>query len=159
MRGIRVLIAVLAIAAGALAAGEAALAATGTALPVAPARGHLHTTFTVDFTAPNASGSFGGQTRSYELSATPLHAGRGCIDSVSMAPDATSAGEAIAVVLRPRHLGGRWCAGTYTGSVVEVGHATCGPIVAQHTDPDGVACPQYVAVLDRIGSFRFRVVR
>jgi hypothetical protein len=155
MRGLRGVGVVL--AAGITAAVAAAASATSTVpprLPVTPASGHLHTRFTVHFTAPSPSGQSGGQNHAYRLIASPAHRRSGCIDSVSMAPTASSAGEAMAVRLRPRRLGGRWCAERYAGRVTETVEPACQPIMQRRT----AVCPQYIALIT-IGRFSFRVRR
>lgn len=137
------------------AAACGAAASTGSApraLRVAPAHGHPLTAFVVRFTAPQPSGTFGTEVRRYQLTAAPAQARHGCIGSVSAMPRATRAGETVTVRLDPRRLGGRWCAETYRGRVVETQSAACGPPAQQ-------VCPQYLVLVKRIGTFRLRVTR
>jgi hypothetical protein len=148
-----------------LVAGAAGAAVTGVAgaagtpvLQVTPARGTPRTAFSVHFVAPVATGAYGGSDRSYALSAAPVTRSRGCITSVSLSPDVTTAGEAVSVKLDPARLGGRWCLARYSGTVDEIGRASCGPIVARGP-ADAMVCPQYEVVLARLGTFSFRVAR
>jgi hypothetical protein len=131
-----------------------AIAASPLQLVVAPASGHRSTTFTVHFVAPAASGIYGTTTHGYSLVATGPRQRSGCTDSVALAPVASSAGEAMAVRLRPAR-GQRWCGGRFTGHVDESSRPNCGPPVAERSEFE---CPQFVLV-DRIGDFRFKVAK
>jgi hypothetical protein len=145
-----------ALVSAAAACGAAASTGAPPRLRVTPSRGHAHSTFTVHFTAPSPSGRVGSEDHRYQLSAAPARPRHGCIDSVSLTPRATVAGQRMAVALRPRRLGGRWCTGTYTGQVEEVSGPACGPPT---TVQPAIMCPEFVTVLSRIGTFSFRVSR
>ena len=153
MKGLRVLVVLVVALAAAGAVASAATPSSGSKLRVTPASGKPSTTFTVHFTAPGPSGTSGGTTRSYSLTASPAHAGHGCIDSVGVAPQPTRSDQAVAVKLNPRGLGGRWCASTYSGRITETIRPSCGPPV---NTSDGVACPEYIAIAP-IGTLKFRV--
>jgi len=143
-------LALVATAGGAVAATQAKVPR----LRVTPARGGVHTTFAVHFTAPDPSGVQGARQVSYELSAAPRRSRRGCIESVSARPVAQRAGQAVVVRLVPRRLGGRWCSGTYSGEVDEIVGPYCAPPQAGQVP---APCPEFATVLRRIGTFRFNV--
>jgi hypothetical protein len=142
--------------AAATACAAAAATTTPPKLKVTPSSGPPRRTFTVHFTAPEASGRVGVQDRRYQLSAAPAHPRSGCIDSVALSPQATRAGEKLAVALRPRRLGGHWCTGTYTGQVDEISGPACGP--PTQVQP-AIVCPEFATLMSRIGTFSFRVHR
>lgn len=153
-----VLVAVIAAAA---AGGAAAGAATAPKLRVNPARGPVHTTFTVHFTAPVPSGRTATEVHGYRLTAAAAHRRRGCIDTVDLHPVANAAGEAMAVRLVPRRLGGRWCAESYTGQVTETSGPACGPSTGARP---AILCPaalprHYMSTIATLGRFSFRVTR
>ena len=166
MRGVRTVIVPAAIAAATAAlllpATLAAQAQQVPTLRVTPRSGTVRTTFTVHFKAPVASGTDGSTFHSYELSATGPKGAAHCVDQVNMSPVATSAGEAMAVHLKPAQFGGTWCVGKYTGEVLETSRPQCGPPVAS-ADGDFIICPQvepnprFLMVASELGKFSFRV--
>lgn len=120
------------VAIGLSAALVAVTAAIAAAMPakvgVAPAKGASQAAFTVHFIAPNASGTANGHDYAYIVSASLQGPGTTtCEQSVRVAPTITVARRTVKVMLRP-HSGG-WCAGTYTGSVLETVRMNCGPPV------------------------------
>lgn len=151
--------AVLITAVTAIAAGSAlaALPVSAPTLRVTPATGTQRSAFMVAFRAPVASGRSGtfGMLRRYELSASGPAGASGCVDSLSLAPTATHAGQWMRVRFRPAAGSAGWCKGQWSGTVNEVALPACGPVVAR---VGSVMCPQYIALVDRIGRFSFRVV-
>jgi hypothetical protein len=141
-----------------VAAGSAlaALPISAPKLRVTPATGTPSSTFTVVFRAPAASGRSGsfGMLRRYELSASGPAGASGCVDSLSLAPTATRAGQWLHVKLRPAARRAGWCPGEWSGAVNEVALPACGPVVAR---AGSVLCPQYIELVDRIGRFAFSV--
>lgn len=147
---------ITALTAVATGSALAALPNSAPKLRVTPASGDPTSTFTVVFRAPAASGRSGsfGLLRRYELSASGPAGASGCVDSRSLDPTAARAGQMLHVKLRPAAGGAGWCLGEWSGVVNEVGLPDCGPVVAR---TGMILCPQYIALVDRIGRFSFRV--
>jgi hypothetical protein len=145
---------------GVSAAVPSPLPTTAPKLGVAPSAGVGTTTFTVRFTAPNASGSTGtaGLSHRYSVTATGPQGASGCVDSLALAPLASRPGQRVAVRLAPGRLGGQWCAGRWSGRVVEMSRPICGPIPAGSARSAMVACPMFI-VIRWLGVFDFRVGR
>lgn len=120
-----------------------ALARSG--ISVRPSSGSRTTHFTVRFRAPVATGVVGQTKRRYVVNARgPAVAG--CDSTPAAGAPPTRAGKQVNISLAPDRRG--WCRGTYTGQIEELASPVCAP---------GRLCPQYVAVLRRVGSFRFGV--
>lgn len=82
------------------------------------------------------------------LTAAPVSAGAGCIGQISVPVPDAHRGALVRVRLDPIALGGRWCAGTYHGKVIELQTAVC---------PRGTACPTYVRLVGTVGRFSLSV--
>jgi hypothetical protein len=110
---------------------------------VRPSSGLRTTHFIVRFRAPVATGVVGHTNRRYVVSARGP-AVSGCDSTPAAGAPPTRAGNQVNVSLAPDRRG--WCRGTYTGHIEELASAVCTP---------GRLCPQYVAILRHVGSFRF----
>lgn len=148
-------IVVLAITVPALALKSAPRRAPHKGVSVSPASGGPDATFTVRFTAPARTGSVGQSIHSDELTVMRNPGGRtagqtptGCASSGSLSLPPSRAGAAVSVKLNARRFGARWCAGHFRGEVTELARPRC---------TTGELCPQYVAVLARVGNFSFTV--
>ena len=129
------------------AASSRSTAHTGaTGLSVAPATGGPDATFTVAFTARDASTDVNGARTGYTVAVTG--GGGGCLGDRSIQAAAATAGSPLTVALDPGTLGGRWCAGAHSVRVLEVQTPVC---------PPGSMCPQYVRVIATLGTARFTV--
>jgi len=118
--------------------------ARGVSVQVTPAVGGPGTIFVVSFTAPVRTGVIGSIRLRNEFTATSSSASRGCLGHVSApVPDARR-GQRVRVRLDPKALGGRWCAGRYRGSVLELQTAVC---------PRGTMCPTYVRLVGSVARF------
>ena len=152
-RAIRTALAVVAVAAAASACGTrgagsstSSAHAGATGLTVSPANGGPDATFTVAFTAREASIEVNGARTGYTVAVT---GGSGsCLGDRSVQAAAASAGATLTVALEPGKLGGRWCPGAHTVRVIEVQTPVCAP---------GSMCPQYVRVIATLGTARFTV--
>ncbi|MDT4904805.1 MAG: hypothetical protein QOH52_2821 [Pseudonocardiales bacterium] len=116
------------------------------AVSVSPAVGGSHSRFMVAFRAPIAAGRTAGQASSYVISAS-TRSSSGCRSAVTRRLGFAHRGQAERVALAAPGSGGL-CAGTYHGTVTLVRAPVCGP---------ALACPLYVVLAHRVGSFRFRV--
>lgn len=115
-------------------------------LTISPATGGPDATFTVAFTARDASTEINGARTGYTVAVT---GGRGsCLGDRSVQAAAAAAGSPLTVALDPGKLGGRWCAGAHSVRVLEVQTPVC---------PPGSMCPQYVRVIATLGTARFTV--
>jgi hypothetical protein len=141
------LITVLAIVAVAQAAGGAPGRTARKAVTVRPNTGSPTTHFVVRFRTPQAVGRSGGFQRSYSVSASGP-TGAGCQGYAGGAVGRARKGQLVHVTLSPD--GGPWCAGLFHGRVEEVGRAVC-------SERPGTACPLFIALLRRVGTFTFRV--
>jgi hypothetical protein len=141
--------AVVAAAAALALASSGTAASHGSPIRVAPSAGEPGTTFVVSFAAPDPTGIRGSTRLRITLSATNAQAGAGCLAGVdATAPRALRRGQRLRVRLDPLLHGGRWCPGTYRGTILEVQTAVC---------PQGKPCPTYVLVKRRIGPFALQV--
>ncbi len=132
---------------------------------VAPSRAGAHGAFAVRFIAPVVTGVSGGPDYGYLVSAsTTAGASAQCEQSISMAPTVPVAGQVVKVVLRPRSEG--WCAGAYTGLVLETIRIPCGPPVDSGPQDRLLAslessfmCPMMATDIRSVplGGFRFTV--
>ncbi len=159
-RPVRAVVAITLLTAVTTVATASALAVLPSSAPklrVTPATGTPRSTFIVAFRAPVASGRSveGGMLRRYDLTASGPDGATGCSDSESLAPTAARAGEWMRVRLKPTGADPSWCAGAWSGTVNEVAVPACGPPVDRS---EMILCPQYIALVDRIGRFEFRVI-
>lgn len=120
-------------------------ALAGSTISVRPGAGSPTTHFTVRFRAPASTGVVNGSDRRYVVSARGPATSRCDSDPSAGAPPAR-AGHSVAVVLVPGRQG--WCRGSYRGLIEEFASPVC--------DPHRL-CPQFIAVLRRVGTFAFRV--
>jgi hypothetical protein len=119
----------------------------GVAVRVKPAIGGSRTTFLVSFTAPLRTGVIGSKRLRDELSVVTTSAVGGCLASASvLLPDARRR-QHVQARLDPMQLGQRWCAGIFSGRLLELQTAVC---------PPGTLCPTYVRIR-QIGRFSFVV--
>ena len=116
------------------------------AVSVSPAVGGSHSRFTVAFRAPIAAGRTASQASSYVISAA-TRSSSGCRSTVTRRLGFARRGQAERVALTASGSGGL-CAGTYHGTVTLVRTPVC---------VRALACPLYVVLAHRVGSFRFRV--
>jgi hypothetical protein len=146
-RGMRLIVGTA--AAAALAAAALAHAAPPAArVAVSPSTGAPATTFEVGFRAPSATGVAGSVQRHDVVAGSVAGGRRGCVASFSVrAPDAPT-GEMVRTALAPARLGGRWCAGRWSGTVTELQTPVCRA---------GQACPQIIVLLGVVGRFSFAV--
>lgn len=117
-------------------------------LRVTPSGGLPGTVFVVSFVSPDRTGVTGTTRLRDTLSATSEHGGKGCLAELDATAPNTSRGQRVRVRLDPGREGGRWCPGTYRGTVLELQTAVC---------PRGKPCPTYVLVRRRIGHFTLHV--
>jgi hypothetical protein len=133
-----------AVAVALLLAQSGLAGARGVSVQVTPAVGDPGTIFVVSFRAPVRTGVIGSIRLRNELTATSSSASKGCLAQVSApVPDARR-GQRVRVRLDPKVLGGRWCAGRYRGSVLELQTAVC---------PRGTMCPTYVRLVGTVARF------
>jgi hypothetical protein len=130
-----------------------AFASTATAsvrVSISPSAGKPTTTFVVRFRAPSATST--ALHRHYELYASGARATR-CTSSITMALGATSQGSQVRAAIRPKGRHGSWCAGKFSGRIVEYFTIPCVPIqpIAQ------IVCPEIVIAPQTIARFSFRV--
>ena len=83
-----------------------------TGLSISPATGGADATFTVAFTARDASADIDGARTGYTVAVTGGHGS--CLGDRSVQAAAASAGSPLSVALDPGKLGGRWCAGAHS---------------------------------------------
>lgn len=117
---------------------------------VSPPVGSRTQSFAISLRRPTATGGTGLFRRHDSLTvAGPRR--RGCVSAAEVGLPDGPAGRTTAATLDPRHLGGRWCVGTFRGIVVqtETVHCAAGPIPR--------ACPFLVVAPQTIGRFHFRV--
>lgn len=116
----------------------------GAGVKVTPAVGGPRTVFLLSFTSPVRTGVIGSIRLRYLLTAAIATPGKRCLAQISApVPDARR-GERVRVRLSPELLGGRWCAGSYHGSVRELQTAVC---------PPGTMCPTYVRLVGTVARF------
>jgi hypothetical protein len=150
-RGMLILGAVLAALAMASVA-VAAVVVEPRLVPVrmAPAKGSPRTVFRLSFHSPDQTGQTGTIRRLDTLNATGPHRS-GCVWSANMGVPAARAGQLVKLALNPSKFGlrrGRWCTGTFHGTITESMRMTCIP-------PD--ACPMIEIAPRTIARFTFRV--
>jgi hypothetical protein len=140
--------AVVAAAAALVLAHAGSAESHGTPIRVRPAAGEPGTAFVVSFTSPDRTGIRGSTRLRITLSATSAQAGADCLAGVDATAPRARRGQRLKVRLDPLLHGGRWCPGTYRGTILELQTAVC---------PAGKPCPTYVLVKRRIGLFALRV--
>ena len=114
-------------------------------ISVSPSSGSRTARFTVRFRAPARTGVVGQRKLRYSVSARgPAFAG--CEAASAATVSGTRKGQTVRVALVPDRRG--WCAGNYSGEIDELASPVCS---------GAQLCPQYVARLRRVGTFRFRV--
>ncbi len=117
-------------------------------LTVTPSTGGPTTTFSLRFIAPASSAVGSASKIGYTLGlAAP--SGSACVASRSIQIPAATKGDPVSVALDPTRLGGTWCQGTYKARVLELQTPVC---------PPGAMCPQFVRVIETVGTARFMVV-
>ena len=131
----------------ALAVGSAQ--ASTPRLPVKPSHGVSTTHFVLRFVVANGSGVNGSMRNEYVVRATDSDQGQGCVVGGSWSVPPAKPHTRVRVILNPEKLGGKWCAGTFHGTVEDILTPVCRP---------RVECPQFIALL-RVGHFTFRVGR
>jgi hypothetical protein len=125
--------------------------AAGTPVRVSPRRGGVHTNFVLRFAIPNATGTAEDLNVSdYITVQGPTHAG--CVGQVEQPLHSAKAHTAFKVTLNPSHLNQSWCAGRYSGQLVQRTTTVCrgGP-------PAQIACPLFVLAPRVLSRFRFTV--
>lgn len=144
------LVAVALAACGSTSLRSIARSARGAAhgVAVTPGSGHPTTTFHLSFIAPASSGTSGGSRISYSVGVSGPTS-TGCIGATSAEVSPVTKGDPVAVALDPATLGGSWCVGVYAVRVLELQRPVCAP---------GAMCPQYVRVVETVGTAAFRVV-
>ncbi len=130
------------------AAIPAAALAGGGHVTAKPSNGGPGTSFIVHFTAPDRSGHIGSLNREYVVDvAGPSGSGK-CVHAASQAAPRAKAHARVRVTLSPKSFGGRWCTGTFNGTVEELETPVCRP---------RELCPAFIVLVRRLGHFRFRV--
>ena len=118
------------------------------AVSVSPSAAGPHGHYTVSFRAPSAAGRTATAQTSYVISAaTQAHSG--CQSSLTRTITLARAGQSEHVRLAASGTTAKLCAGTYHGTVMLISMPVCGPPT--------MACPQYVILGRKVGTFRFRV--
>jgi hypothetical protein len=117
------------------------------AVSVSPGVGGPHSRFMVAFRAPAPAGRTPSQASSYVISAATRSSSSGCRATITRRLSSARRGQAERVALAAAG-SSRLCAGAYQGTVSLARTPVCGP---------ALACPLYVVLADRVGSFRFRV--
>ncbi len=123
-----------------------------TRVSVTPARGGVHTNFTLRFVIPAATGITGAINVSDDVTVSG-HGHVGCIGETELPLHSAPASTAFRITLNPAHLNGQWCSGTFTGVLIQRETSLCQPGPVQ----TAIACPLYVLAPQVIGRFRFTV--
>ncbi len=126
----------------------AAAQGSGAHVTVRPSAGGPGTSFVVHFTAPERSGHIGSMNREYVISVDGPGGSAKCVHSASQAAPRSGARARVRVSLAPKSFGGRWCVGTFHGTVEELETPVC---------PPRELCPAFIVLVRRLGHFRFRV--
>jgi hypothetical protein len=115
---------------------------------VSPATGGPHAVFRLRFRIPAATGTVGSFRRvdTLSISGPPR---RGCVSDFTKVLAPAQTGARLRVKLDPSRLGGRWCAGSFQGQIVQNQSIVC--------QPQEGACPLLVIAPQTIASFAFRV--
>lgn len=126
-------------------------AAGRTLISVRPGTGRSTTTFVIRFRHPDRTGLAGALRRTDVLTLTRSGAAHDCVARAALALPAAGQGQIVAVRLRPRRFGGRWCAGRFWGRIRESTGIVC---VVSHP-----VCPVPAIIWRTITTFSFRVRR
>ena len=121
---------------------------SGAHVTVGPSAGGPGTSFVVRFTAPERSGHIGSMNREYVISVDGPGGSAKCVHSASQTAPRSGAHARVRVSLTPKSFGGRWCVGTFHGTVEELETPVC---------PPRELCPAFIVLVRRLGHFRFRV--
>ncbi len=151
LRGISLLPLGLAFSASAaLGAGTAG----GVPIRVSPGEGGIHTRFVLRFSIPDATGTTGNVSVSDSISVSgPSH--KGCVGQAEIPMRSAAADTAFKITLNPSRLNSHWCAGRFTGTLLERHTTICAP----PPGPQQIVCPLYVLAPRVIGRFAFRVTQ
>jgi hypothetical protein len=153
----RVLWGTILLALGLAVTASAALGARtagGVPIHVSPGKGGIHTRFVLRFAIPDATGTAGNANVSDSVSVSgPSH--KGCVGEAEIPMRSAAAGTAFKITLNPSHLDGHWCAGKFTGMLVERQTTICGPPPVEQQ----IVCPLYVLAPRVLGRFRFQVTQ
>jgi hypothetical protein len=125
-----------------------ATAAATTGVHISPTSGVPSTTFTVSFVVPTQTGVRGSVRTKDEVTASASATAGGCTGSTLEVAPVAARGSLVHVSLRPSR-GEHWCAGTFTGKVLELQTPVC---------PPRSLCPMYER-LRTLGTFSFSVHR
>ena len=127
-----------------LACASGAGADSGVRVTVTPHAGASTSTFVVSYVAPATTGVVGATRIRDEMRAQAGSTSAGCQSLKTQFVPAVQRGQHVRVALRS--VSG-WCAGTYTGKLVELVSPVC---------PPGSLCPQYLRIRT-LGTFTFVV--
>ena len=126
----------------------------GVQIHVSPGKGGIHTRFVLRFSIPDATGTTGNVNDSDAVSVSgPSH--KGCVGQAEIPMRSAAAHTAFKITLNPSHLDGHWCAGKFTGTLVERHTTICRPLPVQ----EQIVCPLYVLAPRVIGRFKFQVTQ
>ena len=144
--------AALAVVAAVPASGAVPVVVGGTvAVHVTPGTGGPRTAFTISFRNPSETGRVGSVQRNETVALAGTHRS-GCVWSGQMGVPAAAAQQMVHVALRPSRMStaaaGRWCTGTFRGTVTLDEHFRCAP-------PQ--LCPMIAIRPQTIGRFTFKV--
>jgi hypothetical protein len=135
---------VLALAAALPGGAEASTAR----IRITPSSGTPATRFSVRFTAPDSSGRVASFKREYVLSASGPNGARGCVGGGSWTAPNVKAHARVRMTLNPKPRGGKWCIGSFRGTIEEIQTPVC---------PKGELCPAFVLLVRTVGHFRYHV--
>jgi len=136
---------VLVLAAVAVVAATAVAAANDARVSVSPAQGRPKSKFTVSFRAPDSAGLEGSLRTLYSVQASGRAGANRCTSRAGAGVASARARSRVRVTLQASR---GWCKGTFHGRIDE----TQSPICTAH-----LACPLFVRIVRRIGTFTFRV--
>jgi hypothetical protein len=111
---------------------------------VVPAAGTPTSTFVVSFVSPSRTGVIGSKRFLDKLTAVSAAPAKDCLSQVESSVPVARKGRRVLVRLDPYALGGRWCAGRYTGKIIELQTLVC---------PRDAMCPAYVRLLGTVARF------
>jgi hypothetical protein len=146
--------AALAVVAAVPAGGAVPVQIGGTAqVHVSPGTGGPRTAFAISFRNPSQTGRVGTMQRTETVALAGTHRA-GCVWSGQMPVPAAAAEQMVHLTLAPSRMGtagvGKWCTGTFRGSVMLNEHFRCAP-------PQ--LCPMIEIRPQAIGHFSFKVKR
>jgi hypothetical protein len=134
-------------------------AGTGGGVPVrvSPGKGGIHTRFVLRFSIPEATGTTGttGNVSVADSISVSGPSHPGCVGQAEIPMRSAAADTPFKITLNPSRLDGHWCAGRFTGTLLERHTTSCGPPPA----PQQIVCPLYVLAPRVIGRFAFRVTQ